>query len=200
MSNSSKPNGPTSSRGASNWARTDGKIMKGMEGVAGAAEQTARRSHAGAQGDWHHCGLRRDRQERRQHTTAGNFRPMQNDTSLKGVCTIRFLASVHVGRLSCRRHLLYRDSGSRQCCDGETLRRYDWVKDCAAPSLRCNSSALYPIFPMARAKSTPAAAQSSAIIGFEAKLWLADDNLRNNMDAAEFHTLATLRDTLLPKL
>ena len=53
---------------------------------------------------------------------------------------------------------------------------------------------------MARAKSTPAAAQSSAIIGFEAKLWLADDNLRNNMDAAEFHTLATLRDTLLPKL
>jgi hypothetical protein len=64
--------------------------MKGMESVAGAAEQTARRPHAGAQSDGHHCDLRRDRQERRQHTTAGNFRLTQNDTSLKGAWTIRF--------------------------------------------------------------------------------------------------------------
>jgi len=36
---------------------------------------------------------------------------------------------------------------------------------------------------MARATSSPA---SSANIGFEAKLWLAADKLRNNMDAAEY--------------
>ncbi len=36
---------------------------------------------------------------------------------------------------------------------------------------------------MARAKS-PASAQSTATIGFEAKLWLTADKLRNNMDAA----------------
>jgi len=36
---------------------------------------------------------------------------------------------------------------------------------------------------MARAKSSPA---TSANIGFEAKLWLAADKLRNNMDAAEY--------------
>lgn len=69
----------------------------------------------------------------------------------------------------------------------------------------------------------------SAHIGFEAKLWLAADKLRSNMDAAEYKhvvlgliflnyisdsfeelpwferidvncTLTTLRDTLLPKL
>ena len=40
---------------------------------------------------------------------------------------------------------------------------------------------------MARTK-TPASAKetSSATIGFEAKLWLAADKLRNNMDAAEY--------------
>jgi type I restriction enzyme M protein len=39
---------------------------------------------------------------------------------------------------------------------------------------------------MARQKSSNAATQSSANIGFEAKLWLAADKLRNNMDAAEY--------------
>jgi type I restriction enzyme M protein len=39
---------------------------------------------------------------------------------------------------------------------------------------------------MARRKSSNAATQSSANIGFEAKLWLAADKLRNNMDAAEY--------------
>ena len=38
---------------------------------------------------------------------------------------------------------------------------------------------------MARAKF-PASAPSSATIGFEAKLWLAADKLRNNLDAAEY--------------
>ena len=38
---------------------------------------------------------------------------------------------------------------------------------------------------MARTKS-PASAQSTATIGFEAKLWLTADKLRNNMDAAEY--------------
>ena len=38
---------------------------------------------------------------------------------------------------------------------------------------------------MARTK-TNASAQSSATIGFEAKLWLTADKLRNNMDAAEY--------------
>jgi type I restriction-modification system DNA methylase subunit len=37
---------------------------------------------------------------------------------------------------------------------------------------------------MARAKSSASSAQSTATIGFEAKLWLAADKLRNNMDAA----------------
>jgi type I restriction enzyme M protein len=41
---------------------------------------------------------------------------------------------------------------------------------------------------MARAKSSApsASAQSTATIGFEAKLWLTADKLRNNMDAAEY--------------
>jgi type I restriction enzyme M protein len=39
---------------------------------------------------------------------------------------------------------------------------------------------------MARTKPGTAAAQSSATIGFEAKLWLTADKLRNNMDAAEY--------------
>jgi type I restriction-modification system DNA methylase subunit len=39
---------------------------------------------------------------------------------------------------------------------------------------------------MARRKSSNAATQSSANIGFEAKLGLAADKLRNNMDAAEY--------------
>ena len=41
---------------------------------------------------------------------------------------------------------------------------------------------------MARAKatSTASSAPSTATIGFEAKLWLTADKLRNNMDAAEY--------------
>ncbi len=39
---------------------------------------------------------------------------------------------------------------------------------------------------IARAKSPASSAQSSATIGFEAKLWLAADKLRNNLDAAEY--------------
>ena len=39
---------------------------------------------------------------------------------------------------------------------------------------------------MARPKSTKAVTQSSASLGFEAKLWLTADKLRNNMDAAEY--------------
>jgi type I restriction enzyme M protein len=38
---------------------------------------------------------------------------------------------------------------------------------------------------MARSKSTASSANSTATIGFEAKLWLTADKLRNNMDAAE---------------
>ena len=37
---------------------------------------------------------------------------------------------------------------------------------------------------MARVKSSAPSAQSSATIGFEAKLWLTADKQRNNMDAA----------------
>ncbi len=48
---------------------------------------------------------------------------------------------------------------------------------------------------MARSKS---ASPFSATIGFEAKLWLTADKFRNNMDATESRSLATLRDTLLP--
>lgn len=47
--------------------------------------------------------------------------------------------------------------------------------------MRCNSPALYPKFPMARAKSPASSAQSSATIGFEAKLWLAADKLRRDL-------------------
>jgi type I restriction enzyme M protein len=40
---------------------------------------------------------------------------------------------------------------------------------------------------MARAKqSGKAASANGANLGFEAKLWLAADKLRNNMDAAEY--------------
>lgn len=39
---------------------------------------------------------------------------------------------------------------------------------------------------MARARSSPASSTSTAFLGFEAKLWLAADKLRNNMDAAEY--------------
>jgi type I restriction enzyme M protein len=38
---------------------------------------------------------------------------------------------------------------------------------------------------MARSKSTASPANSTATIGFEAKLWITADKLRNNMDAAE---------------
>src|SRR6266498_1489825 len=39
---------------------------------------------------------------------------------------------------------------------------------------------------MARAKRTSSANNNSANVGFEAKLWLAADKLRSNMDAAEY--------------
>jgi type I site-specific restriction-modification system R (restriction) subunit len=39
---------------------------------------------------------------------------------------------------------------------------------------------------MARPKSAKSTSQSTATIGFEAKLWLTADKLRNNMDAAEY--------------
>ncbi len=39
---------------------------------------------------------------------------------------------------------------------------------------------------MARPKSNGSPNTSTATIGFEAKLWLAADKLRNNMDAAEY--------------
>ena len=39
---------------------------------------------------------------------------------------------------------------------------------------------------MARASSSRSPDQSTATIGFEAKLWLTADKLRNNMDAAEY--------------
>ena len=38
----------------------------------------------------------------------------------------------------------------------------------------------------ATSKPGSSTSQSSATIGFEAKLWLAADKLRNNMDAAEY--------------
>ncbi|MEN9636579.1 MAG: Type restriction enzyme EcoKI protein, partial [Verrucomicrobiota bacterium] len=38
----------------------------------------------------------------------------------------------------------------------------------------------------AKNQSPTSSAQSSATIGFEAKLWLTADKLRNNMDAAEY--------------
>ncbi len=37
---------------------------------------------------------------------------------------------------------------------------------------------------MARARSSPASSTSTASLGFEAKLWLAANKLRNNRDAA----------------
>ena len=39
---------------------------------------------------------------------------------------------------------------------------------------------------MARAQSKSSSKDSSANLGFEAKLWLTADKLRNNMDAAEY--------------
>ena len=39
---------------------------------------------------------------------------------------------------------------------------------------------------MAGKKSMSAKSKSTASLGFEAKLWLTADKLRNNMDAAEF--------------
>ena len=39
---------------------------------------------------------------------------------------------------------------------------------------------------MARGKSKDSSSKNSANIGFEAKLWLAADKLRSNMDAAEY--------------
>jgi type I restriction enzyme M protein len=39
---------------------------------------------------------------------------------------------------------------------------------------------------MARGKSSKSFSNNSANVGFEAKLWLAADKLRSNMDAAEY--------------
>jgi type I restriction enzyme M protein len=39
---------------------------------------------------------------------------------------------------------------------------------------------------MARSRSARASTNSTANLGFEAKLWLAADKLRSNMDAAEY--------------
>ena len=39
---------------------------------------------------------------------------------------------------------------------------------------------------MARGKSRNSSSNNSANVGFEAKLWLAADKLRSNMDAAEY--------------
>ena len=48
--------------------------------------------------------------------------------------------------------------------------------------------------PAKRKTASTASSQSSATIGFEAKLWLAADKLRNNMDAAEYkHVVLGLR-------
>ena len=39
---------------------------------------------------------------------------------------------------------------------------------------------------MPRPSKSPTQKSNGAVIGFEAKLWLAADKLRNNMDAAEY--------------
>jgi len=51
--------------------------------------------------------------------------------------------------------------------------------------------------PPQKSSSAPSK-DSTANLGFEAKLWLTADRLRNNPIPSR--TLATLRDTLLPKL
>lgn len=43
---------------------------------------------------------------------------------------------------------------------------------------------------MAEKKSKSAKGKSAAALGFEAKLWLIADKLRNNMDAAEYKQVA----------
>ncbi len=46
---------------------------------------------------------------------------------------------------------------------------------------------------MGKKKTRKKKADSAANLGFEAKLWLAADKLRNNMDAAEYkHTVLGL--------
>jgi type I restriction enzyme M protein len=51
---------------------------------------------------------------------------------------------------------------------------------------------------MARGRSTkPSKNNNSANIGFEAKLWLAADKLRSNMDAAEYKHVVL--DLIFPK-
>jgi len=60
---------------------------------------------------------------------------------------------------------------------------------------RCDRANQRPIL-MSRSKSTgnAPANDSSANLGFEAKLWLAADKLRNNMDAGEYkHVVLGLR-------
>ena len=47
---------------------------------------------------------------------------------------------------------------------------------------------------MARTKSNGAGGPTTANIGFEAKLWLTADKLRNSMDAAEYKHRAYTRN------
>ena len=51
--------------------------------------------------------------------------------------------------------------------------------------MACSLSSEQTIHAMARPK-TNGTKDSTANLGFEAKLWLAADKLRNNMDAAEY--------------
>ena len=53
---------------------------------------------------------------------------------------------------------------------------------------------------MARGKSSNSSSNNSANIGFEAKLWIAADKLRSNMDAAEYKYADTFRRDLHPDL
>src|ERR1700688_88475 len=51
-----------------------------------------------------------------------------------------------------------------------------------SPPAQCRT----PGTSMARTKSNGQSSDAAANLGFEAKLWLAADKLRNNMDAAEY--------------
>ena len=74
-------------------------------------------------------------------------------------------------------------------------RRHGFLPDSAnghgaaqKPGGRSRLSPHRPTFPSrtARAKSSASSGHSTATTGFEAKLWLTADKLRNNMDAAEY--------------
>src|SRR5438034_11340913 len=53
---------------------------------------------------------------------------------------------------------------------------------------------------MARERGKSSSSNNSASLGFEAKLWLAVDKLRSNMDAAEYKYADTFRRDLHPDL